>query len=353
MNRRENLDILRTFAVSTVLLQHLAQTINVSHPLNSGAMNFLNPIGHSGVLAFFVHTSLVLMYSLDRLQASAKSVVWRFYVRRWFRIYPLAIASIALVLIAHVPSSTWKPGTILTRKIIIANLFLVQNVVGKGEVLGPLWSLPYEVQMYVVLPILFFLAIRRKGYMYIASLLIASWIGGAIFHWKTGHLNLAAYIPCFLSGVLCYALRKIITPRISAVLWPLFLLVLICSFCAYNGQNELPSFGSGWVFCIVLGLGINLFHNSKAMWFNHIASTVALYSYSIYLLHIPILYLIFLKWKFNSVTLAIATFLIGTALASFIAFNALEVPFINLGQRWSVSGKTRSSVSKIEVLPVP
>ena len=64
-------------------------------------------IGEAGVLIFFVHTSYVLMGSLDRLRAegfSGASLLKQFYLRRAFRIYPLAIAMLLIVRFGHLPA---------------------------------------------------------------------------------------------------------------------------------------------------------------------------------------------------------------------------------------------------------
>ena len=66
-----NLDALRAAAVITVLIDHFIPTVacrGVAVPPE--AQRFFEHIGHAGVLAFFVHTRLVLMYSLERLAAS-------------------------------------------------------------------------------------------------------------------------------------------------------------------------------------------------------------------------------------------------------------------------------------------
>ena len=72
-----NLNVLRASAVMAVLVDHLANAANHSMAL----------LGRVGVLMFFVHTACVLMASLERNPST-----FAFYVRRAFRIYPLAIA---------------------------------------------------------------------------------------------------------------------------------------------------------------------------------------------------------------------------------------------------------------------
>src|SRR5467141_1625933 len=88
-----NLDVLRAIAVLLVLLDHVA--------FFSGAPESVKGpffvLGHAGVVIFFVHTSLVLMRSLERTQARGLKGWLRardFYMRRAFRIYPLAITTV-------------------------------------------------------------------------------------------------------------------------------------------------------------------------------------------------------------------------------------------------------------------
>ncbi len=57
-----NLDCLRAFAVSCVLINHIVTMLRTRHGLPD--LPFASALGRTGVLAFFVHTSLVLMQSL-------------------------------------------------------------------------------------------------------------------------------------------------------------------------------------------------------------------------------------------------------------------------------------------------
>ncbi len=90
-----NLDVLRSFAVLSVYFGHLIQVL-FDRPE-------LFVIQNTGVLVFFVHTSLVLMLSIERLQVSTKSFVIPFYVRRLFRIYPLSITVVIFLTLFKIP----------------------------------------------------------------------------------------------------------------------------------------------------------------------------------------------------------------------------------------------------------
>src|SRR5918996_4625319 len=87
-----NLDMLRSVAVLLVFGSHLLVAFGLPW---QGTV--IGDLGHLGVMAFFVHTSLVLMMSLARLQEGPGSIVGRFYIRRAFRIYPLAIVTVLTV----------------------------------------------------------------------------------------------------------------------------------------------------------------------------------------------------------------------------------------------------------------
>src|ERR1700678_2519322 len=57
------------------------------------------------VLMFFVHTSFVLMLSLERQRAECARGLWRrFMVRRFFRVYPLTTFVIAAIVLLRIPS---------------------------------------------------------------------------------------------------------------------------------------------------------------------------------------------------------------------------------------------------------
>ena len=345
MRHSANLDILRAFAVTSVLVQHLVSTVIAHAGLhNLAVIEFSSNIGRAGVVAFFVHTSLVLMYSLERMARSADNVTRRFYLRRFFRIYPLSIFCITLALVLHIPNNTWENADIITPRIVLSNLLLVQNLITKISVIGPLWSLPYEVQMYLVLPALYYLALKRRCVLYLCGLLaFFCGLGFLIARESGGHLNMAAYVPCFLRGVLCYSLRDRIPAFIPAALWPPFVLSLICGYCFTNLHGN-PKFWIGWIFCLVLGLAINAFRDSAYRPLNVVVEKIALYSYGMYLLHVPVPYLVFMVLGIKNLVFGPLLFVALTMVASSITYHFLESPLIEIGRKLSFPQR-RSQVS--------
>src|ERR1051326_2749498 len=133
-----NLDLLRAVAVLLV---------TVFHVLLYQGYSYRN-IGEFGVLLFFVHTTLVLMFSLERQRSDFpdKPLSWTFFVRRGFRIYPLSIVVVSLSYLVHAHTSVIDPHAMIppvqTWKTFTADIALVQNVWTQVSQPGPLWSLP-------------------------------------------------------------------------------------------------------------------------------------------------------------------------------------------------------------------
>jgi peptidoglycan/LPS O-acetylase OafA/YrhL len=332
-----NLDLLRSFAVLAVLVDHTAGTFGIAHryPL-------LFALGRWGVLLFFVHTSLVLMMSLGRLQLSGWKLFTTFYLRRFFRIYPLSMVAVAVTLVAQVPFSSWaltyEPPS---RGTILANFLLVQNLAKRPDVIGPLWSLPYEVQMYILLPVLFLLF--RKPFLkpfmgiWIVSVvlgllqpLVADSALGPRF-W-VDRLGIAEFIPCFLAGVLAYQLslreKKPSQPFLAWVFTLGLVTIVYLLWEGGAGSFKIPE----WVCCLAIGLVVMDCAESTYSGLNRLTHLIAKYSYGIYLGQVAILWLVFVKMKTLPLSLQWSVFLFLIVAAPFAAYRLVEKPFIRFGK---------------------
>ena len=275
--QNSNLDILRSVAVVAVFASHLLQVIagrKIGEPLVYGIQT--SSLGSIAVLIFFVHTSHVLMQYLERTRRCAfgMALVRNFYIRSAFRIYPLSmfviLTSVVFSIPAHPLGVTYQW---LGIRWFLANILLIQNVVNIESISSPLWSLPYEVQMDILLPILF-LAVRgpKRGVRLIAV------YAASVFRRRLSPL--LRFVPCFLAGVIAYRLLEVARPRLPAWSWcPAILLVV----GIYTSQ---PHPDKSWlkdvVVCLTLGVSIPFFKRSSGA-IATVAAQVARYSYSIYL----------------------------------------------------------------------
>ena len=206
-----NLDVLRAIAVLCVLLAHVLLTLSGNGPGQRVAFGIdVSTLGRAGVLIFFVHTSLVLMLSMERSPARGFRLVRSFYIQRCFRVYPLSMLLCAGVVALGIPRNVL--GTPYHSPSIgefVANAALVQNITGDQPLSDPLWSLPFEIQMYVLLPFIF-LAIKRAP-------LAGSMLFVVFAYFLAGKIRLLGFAPCFAGGILAFGLLK--APRLRLPSW--------------------------------------------------------------------------------------------------------------------------------------
>ena len=327
-SNKTNLDLMRSFAILLVVLDHILLAQNIT------AIGRWQPawIGVAGVYIFFVHTCLVLMWSLER-----KPHTLDFYIRRAFRIYPLVLVALTATVffrapVAGTPTAYFAyahPGL----RDLLTNSFLVQNLFDTGNVLGVLWSLPLEVDMYLLLPVLFFFI--RKNFTLWPLLLFWTISIALVLPYVEDGNHFLTVIPCFLPGVMAYILYRRTRPRLPAWLFPVFL-VALCTVFLLN-----PSVQNSWPLCLALGLGLPFFHELRAAPIARISHEIAKYSYGMYLSHPFAIVLGFYLLRGHTIWLQLGVTLAAIAILSFLAYHLIEKPMIALGARLAAKAETR------------
>jgi peptidoglycan/LPS O-acetylase OafA/YrhL len=334
-----NLDLFRSFAVLLVFSDHLFATIYKSLD-----------VGRLGVLFFFVHTSLVLMFSMERLNLSGASLFRVFYTRRAFRIYPLSLLTCAVMLFCRIPAIPWIAFHMPTRAAILSNLLLVQNLTITDPVVGPLWSLPVEVQMYLLLPLFFLFLKKTTTVRPVIWLFIISAAVGLLQIEISYRLNIFSYIPCFSGGILAYQRMK--EPRIAlaAGLWPMSIVALTVVFLALPGSQVNPV--KGWLICACAGFAIPNFRQISWQPVVTVSKLIARYSYGIYLSHLPIMWLVFRKLA--GTVPAVGRWSLFVVLVIFvpvILYHCIEAPLIGAGA-W-LTKRSLGSTRRLGVTQLP
>jgi len=318
-----NLDILRSIAVLSVFGSHLGYAVGKLKQLPFGMD--IGPFGRAGVLIFFVHTSLVLMMSMERMRVTGWPLFAQFYMRRFFRIYPLSILLCVVVSLCAIPRGLFAASFVWSPRMFLANVLLVQNITHSGLLSSPLWSLPYEIQMYLVLPILFMLMATRHWWI---SFAIA--LGAACFAGR--HLELAQFAPCFLVGVLAFKVLPLIRrPPLAWWLWPGAVVALLLWYDVFHPSSN--GLNKEWALCAAIAVLIPLFqdcHGIPAL----VAKLIARYSYGIYLCHLPLMWIFYRKLSVVGTTpLAIRHlgFAVSVSILPVLCYHLLEYPFIKVG----------------------
>jgi peptidoglycan/LPS O-acetylase OafA/YrhL len=327
-----NLDLLRSAAVLFVLVNHVLLFLRLTH--DGG---FIRPIGHWGVLLFFVHTSLVLMLSLQRQQPLRYVHPYRvFIVRRCFRIYPLSVLIVLFVTILHLPVGHFEYGKFLPARFdaltVTSDLLLVQNLTHVGSVMEALWSLPYEMQMYLALPALFALAMAfrsRDNVLTRVAPLLGLWAAFAVIGRAFAakfHTDMLDYVPCFISGVLGYQLWDS-TRRWAAFGWPIVLAIATAAYLVHPGPSV------GWVCCLFVGWGTAQFAEIKTVLLRKPCALIARYSYGVYLTHGICIWFALDLLGASPAGVRWGIFLATTILAPVALYHAIEAPMIALGSQ--------------------
>lgn len=323
-----NLDLLRCIAVVLVVGQHLCRRTRIEHVLWIDTSS----LGLFGVLLFFVHTSLVLMQSMERSGLSGSALFRNFYIRRCFRIYPLSVLTVVVALALKLDSNIngiagLSVGSFPGRLAAISQLLLVQNILHIKSTVNVLWSLPYEVQMYLLLPVIF-VWIRRRN---MTLPLLAIWGGALALATLQPHsalldrIPLLRFMPNFLGGVIAFT--RVRTARIPAVLWPPFLLSLVVIFTVWPAQPL------GWVLCLLLGMLIPSFAELTPRWLRTASKIVATYSYGIYLSHQFSIWIAFGLLASQPRWLRVGVLISLLATLPVLLYHVIEKPMIQWGVR--------------------
>ena len=327
-----NLDLLRALAVIFVVVSHWPFSLPASITYHMQALGLL------GVAIFFVHTCLVLMLSLRRQTAEfgerRRAVI--FFVRRAFRIFPLSVVVVLTVsLLALTGGDSSQPGPSSAQ--IISNLLLVQNLTGHDSIPAALWSLPFEVQMYLFLPALYFIStfgLRSRRYILLLWLMV---VASVIVAWRLGwNYHLIKYVPCFIPGVIAFTQWDSTRRRVSpSVLFSFLLIVaMIYPYFVAKGVSETLL---AWPVCLALGLLLPVCNDVKSIALSGFGRLIAKYSYGIYLVHGPCIAFTFYYLDSSSTLIQCAVFVIVCGLLSFIAFHVIERPGVAFGTKISRS----------------
>ena len=326
-----NLDFLRTVAVLSVLFAHIELLLEERHYPHVHRIAALHQVGRWGVLMFFVHTSLVLMFSLERLerQRTSGSIYWEFLLRRVLRIYPLSVLVVLLVALFKIPVAHFVQGQYVSVSMhvsgVLANIFLVQDLWKVDSIIAPLWSLPYEMHMYLLLPLLF-LFVRATRRTWPLALVWVGAVGIAIGFGIMGRMGVREflmYIPCFLPGVVAYRLTWTRKLQLPGWLWPLVLASVTSLFLLRRNDS------SAWYCCLLLGCAIPQFRELKSPIVRTVCHTVARYSYGIYLLHFLCLWLAFQGLGNIPEWLRWTVFLLTTCAFPVLTYHLVEEPMMH------------------------
>lgn len=309
------LDVLRGAAAIYVLIGHARWLLwegftegYSTHPENYNLLNkfsvyffSLFKFGHEAVLLFFVLSGFVIHYStasqLHRTQA--KLSIKTYIYKRVKRIYPPYLFAIVLTLVLGYIGTSMQlpvyygatPYSLINKLInfkfdvadVLGYLGFLQNVYVNGiSTNGPLWSLMYEWWFYMLyIPVLF---IFNKHKLATSILIICLWVFNSYF--GLGFLLLTTVFNYFLSWFLGMLLADYLLfgsfKKYQAALYLFF--VAVFSVLFYDKE-----YGKDTLIAVLVTLFLYAVLATNAFEFLKKFKTGAPFSYTLYVVHFPIL----------------------------------------------------------------
>ncbi len=171
---------------------------------------------------FFLLSSFLLSYGLLKVYHKQQSIsIKRFYLHRFFRIYPLFLVALLLYGLAD-PNKLFTEGWY--------SLLFIENIFSKG-IIPVQWSLSIEVQFYLILPFLIlFLVKQRSPILWLSALIALSVLVRFWFAYQTPltyqtpwYEFMRSVDPALYMDTMYYVIETRITPLLMGVLWAFML----------------------------------------------------------------------------------------------------------------------------------
>lgn len=351
--RDVTLDIFRAVAILLVILYHYTARLPVTAFGAAEPLTLPIVFGWVGVYFFFILSGYCIFYTLERTPT-----IWRFFAKRFSRIYP-AFAAAAILLFAL---DQFVPLPLLPqfdfRPVAPDGIDLIGNLLFLGSLFewinGSFWSITVELQFYALIGFCA-MAFKHSGQMvqffHRASLVLAIcwlaafWVGLAFEPvWKVATalrlVLIAPFLPFFALGVLGAQLAKgrwyfagAFKQQIVVASLVVFSQAVEISPYLLGPETLLPVLITFWL--------IVMFRNYAEGWrLPHIPlvtpslTQIGLVSYSWYLLHENLGYLLLnaLTPELGFAT-SLAIAIVATGVAAFIFSWAFEWRF-RKGAEW-------------------
>ena len=290
-SRLESLESLRGVAALIVVLHHMCGTIAL--PKNFGVDLFggIFTPGQFGVDIFFVLSGFIIFYTNSKDKVGLQGIK-KYTFRRIVRIYPVYwLISIFYVPLVFLTPGTGPPTLDRTGAEVVHSLLLLPYKSG-APILGPAWSLCFEMMFYIMfIP---FLIQRKLGWG-----VWCMWLGGVLAVQLTGTKFTNPYLTQFFSElvlefflgmVVALLIRKHAVEKFGKWIFLGVALILVQLLVEWNlGKDGVPYrhmvYGLGSA-SLIYGLAcgdLKVGWNISPFW-----RMIGLYSYSIYLIHLPI-----------------------------------------------------------------
>jgi peptidoglycan/LPS O-acetylase OafA/YrhL len=343
--------------VEWVGMQTFHQSVGHSFSLSTIAAYLTFPIawGSAGVPIFFVISG----YCIHRGGALrlAKNPDYRldtgnFWMRRFARIYPVLLAALVLTLALDWISLQLPPVNHKIREIglqaFLVNLFSLQGVAGKtyGSN-GALWTLSLEVQFYAIYPLLFALR-RRLGMTSVLAIVAVINVASAYVLERHDIQFFTSYWFSWTLGAWIADAKARTAPDARSSAWLYVLaaafIALGCAAFHFGQYGAFQLWAVGFAFYLYKALERPNADKADTPGVR-LLSRFGDFSFSLYLIHLPIFVLLSSILFRSSLQMSIWPsfgYMLVAVPVAYVFYRLVELP----AMKWSASFKPKAAVKQ-------
>lgn len=239
-------DVIRYFAAFSVMLLHYTYYAMELSGQKTGILRGIRTVTEifPGVVILFSLSGFLISASFERCKTKKE-----FFVKRIFRLYPeLWLCTVVNLIVVFILVREKLDGSIwiwiCTQVVGIANTPSCLKDFATGSINGSLWTIFTEVQLYVVLGIMYpwLKKLKKNGWI----ILLSGSIGfNLVCKYITDHMSgfvdkmvervFLPYLVWFLIGVFCYQNREWIVPALKKYVWiPVLIFAINQGFHFYS-----------------------------------------------------------------------------------------------------------------------
>ncbi|MBO3747103.1 acyltransferase [Streptosporangiaceae bacterium NEAU-GS5] len=198
-------------------------------------------LGMYGVLVFFLVSGYIIPASLER-----RGDVQAFWISRAFRLYPLylVVAAAVLVMALWVPIREQVPRHLST---VAAHATMLLDVVHVGALADPMWTLSYEMVFYLLVTALFTAGLQRRSGLFAGIFGLIGIAAGLVLDSPLlpGHWPAIVSGALFAIGMTCLLTRRFGTPAAYTLGVMALVLLVFSSFVPWFGAAILAVMFTG------------------------------------------------------------------------------------------------------------
>lgn len=284
--------------------------------------------------AFFIVSGYLVYGSFANSPKIGSQRIGSFYIKRFFRIYPLYLVIILLQMLAMIILLGDKAQFADVIKYLGSNLIFANFISPDiGELLSgqhnnainpSLWTLKIEAAFYMIVPLLWWLVNRMGIKALLFIYILATAFAAIAIHYGAETLSkqLPGQLRFFVVGIALYHYRDKFNP---SLLFAFIIAIILFAICTFRSVLPLmpiyPLLVGALVFICVLRLPVIPLKLDM--------------SYGVYLIHAPLIQLALLLGFFEDSTRFLLLLLAIVYILAFMVEKTIEIPMVRYGKKLS------------------